>query len=163
MSCYGLLTYYAILLPLHLGCCYSVASIRDVIDWSSRVTVTYFPLFEFVGWSWSGEVGDGGRACWLCHHSRSNHIGVTSCCRSKTHVPIAVNWLDCAAYMSCMICWPIRLFCWLCILVAAISLLRSMTSLIGAVACWLRQDKSPSKENADILEENSIHLNQRPF
>ena len=78
MSCYGLLTYYAILLPLHLGCCYSVASIRDVIDWSSRVTATYFPLFEFVGWSWSGEVGDGGRACWLCHHSRSNHIGVTS-------------------------------------------------------------------------------------
>ena len=43
-----LLTYYANLLALRFGCCYSVASICDVPNWSSRVTVTYFPFFELV-------------------------------------------------------------------------------------------------------------------
>ena len=42
-------TFYAILLALRFGCGYSVASIRDDIDWSRRVTATYFPLFGFVG------------------------------------------------------------------------------------------------------------------
>ena len=40
-----LLSYYAILLALRLDCCYSVASICDLIDWSSRVTATPKPVF----------------------------------------------------------------------------------------------------------------------
>ena len=33
---HGLLIYYAILLALRLGCCYSVASFRDAIGWSRQ-------------------------------------------------------------------------------------------------------------------------------
>ena len=55
--------HHCILLALHFDCCYFVASIRDGIDWSSCVTLTYFPLFEVVGWSRSGKGGEGGKAC----------------------------------------------------------------------------------------------------
>ena len=75
-----------------------MASISDVIDWSSRVTTTYFLFFEFIGRSWSGEgVMNKGQVDYASVNnpitSRSSVIA-----GQKERAPIAINRFDCVAY-----------------------------------------------------------------
>ena len=66
--------------------------------------------------------------------------------KKKKRFPIAVNRLGCTTYerLVGLLCF-IRLFCWICVLVAVIpllDLLRYEKSLVRAVA-WLRHISSP--------------------
>ena len=130
-------------------CCWSwvllvgVSLLDFMTSLIGAMTATYFPLFGFLCYSWSGEGGEGGRACqcWRCYCQRFNHVGGHQLWRINKNALLlrltglviqpSSDWMDCSNNLSCR-SW---------VLLAGILLLDFMTSLVEAVTATLYPKK----------------------